>query len=391
MNDLPRVLFVDDDVNLLSGVSRVLRGQCDLTVAKSGAEAIEIMSTRPQYAVLVSDHGMPEMRGDELLAEAARRWPLTMRVMLTGNADQTTAAAAVNAGGVFRFARKPCETGQLIEIIKSAHAQHLALLSEKALLENTLAGSVKVLTDVLLAVRPNIFQRSQQVRSHARVLAERLDLPRVWEIELAAMLYPLGLVFIPNDVALRYGRGEKMTLGEQQLIDMSIDTAAKLVRNIPRLENIALGLSMCRIGYDGSGVRKNGVSGDDLPVISRVLRVLIDIVDALASNETDFDGLAAYMDAQAHLYDPQMLVAALAIVQAAIPPEVAHGPKPVGALKPGDVLAEDLLDLKGMVVVARGTELTETTILGLVQKRRAQRIPEEIMVVEGASPLDRAG
>lgn len=128
-----RILLVDDEPGLLSGLRRRLRGQYAVDVAGSGMEALARVREQGPYAVVVSDMRMPGMDGAELLEQVARHAPDTVRIMLTGNSDQQTAVDAVNRGRVFRFLNKPCPPGALelaldegLAAYRNSHAQHRA-------------------------------------------------------------------------------------------------------------------------------------------------------------------------------------------------------------------------------------------------------------------------
>src|SRR4051812_29250328 len=103
----PRVLFVDDEPNVLSGIRRGLRNDFDVHTAESGAEALRLIASSEPFAVIVSDCRMPEMDGVELLQRCSKAAPQSVRMMLTGNMDQETAVRAVNSGDVFKFLNKP--------------------------------------------------------------------------------------------------------------------------------------------------------------------------------------------------------------------------------------------------------------------------------------------
>ncbi len=111
-----KVLLVDDEERLLSGLRRRLSGAFEIETALSGPEALKVIETDPNIAVIVADMQMPDMNGIELLKRVKTEAPKIRRLMLTGNADQETAIAAINEGKVMRFLRKPCD----IEDIKSA-------------------------------------------------------------------------------------------------------------------------------------------------------------------------------------------------------------------------------------------------------------------------------
>ena len=115
-----RILLVDDEKRLLSGLRRNLGSRFHILTAESGKEALEILDNTSDIAVVLSDMQMPEMNGVELLKNVRKKSPTIRRLMLTGNADQETAVAAVNEGAVFRFLRKPCEPDVIGEALDSA-------------------------------------------------------------------------------------------------------------------------------------------------------------------------------------------------------------------------------------------------------------------------------
>lgn len=387
MSDKPRVLFVDDNANLLDAVKRVLRKQIDLVTAIGAAEAIEILEAGDDFAVLISDQNMPDMKGDALLGEAARRWPLTVRVMLTGNDDQSTAIAAVNTGHVFRFLRKPCDPKTLMEVITASAAQYDILTAEKRLLEQTLAGSVKVLSDMLAFLRPDLFQRSAEVRKCVNMIAARVKLPQAWELDLAAMLYPLGLIAVPDELVSKYANGGPLTPEEHHMIDQSTEMASSLVGNIPRLDKVANGIALCRKGFDGSGFPEEGEGGKAIPLTSRILRIAIDLVDAMETGQASAQDIGTYLKNQARLYDPELLQIVIAIVEDpsafSLPETHEELHLKASQLAGGDTILKDILDKDGRLILAAGAELTEITAHRLLNLARHSTIEGWITVSRG--------
>ena len=83
-----KVLFVDDEPNVLQSIRRGLRKQFDVHTAEGGDAAMQLLREKNDFAVIVSDMRMPGMNGVELLSQVKQLWPDTVRMMLTGNADQ---------------------------------------------------------------------------------------------------------------------------------------------------------------------------------------------------------------------------------------------------------------------------------------------------------------
>lgn len=112
-----RVLFVDDEPNILSGIRRMLRGQAqdwELHFAGSGAEALELLESTP-VDVVVTDMRMPGMDGAQLLATVRSLYPSTARLILSGQADRESIIAAV--GPTQQFLAKPSDPEILVGAI----------------------------------------------------------------------------------------------------------------------------------------------------------------------------------------------------------------------------------------------------------------------------------
>jgi serine phosphatase RsbU (regulator of sigma subunit) len=126
-----KILFVDDDANLLGSCRRQLRKQYNIETALSGREGLELIEQNGPYAVIVSDFRMPFMDGIEFLTRVREIAPDTVRIMLTGSADMQLAIQAVNEGNIFRFLTKPCANDVLGESLNTAIDQYQQVTSER--------------------------------------------------------------------------------------------------------------------------------------------------------------------------------------------------------------------------------------------------------------------
>ena len=97
-----KVLLVDDDAMVLAGLKRHLRKEFRIETALSGEEGLKRIEEYGPYAVIVSDYAMPGMNGIEFLCRVKKTEPDTVRMMLTGSADMSTAIKAVNEGSIFQ-------------------------------------------------------------------------------------------------------------------------------------------------------------------------------------------------------------------------------------------------------------------------------------------------
>src|ERR1039457_6968397 len=171
-----KILFIDDDANLLAAVERNLRQKFNLVTASGGEAGLAKMANDGPFAVVVADMQMPGMNGVQLLTEAQKRYPETVRLMLTGNADQRTAVEAVNTGHVFQFLTKPCPMETLSLALHAGLKQYRLITAERELLEKTLNGCIKVLADVLSLTDPLSFGRGETLRHYMRAYVKSLTI-----------------------------------------------------------------------------------------------------------------------------------------------------------------------------------------------------------------------
>ncbi|MGB7342574.1 MAG: response regulator [Pirellulaceae bacterium] len=115
---MPSVLIVDDDVNLLHGLRRVLRAQPYELFSANSAEMAIAMYQRQPFDLVVTDQKMDGKSGTELVQWIAEYFPNTVRIMLTGHADVDVMKQAINDGRVFRFLTKPCRDVDLAVAIR---------------------------------------------------------------------------------------------------------------------------------------------------------------------------------------------------------------------------------------------------------------------------------
>jgi two-component system probable response regulator PhcQ len=123
------VLLVDDDKNVLHGLTRALRCQpYRIYTAQSGDEAMWILKAH-DVDVIVTDEKMPGMSGCDLMAWVAEHYPQVVRILLTGHASTETAIRAINEGSVYQIFTKPCRDLHLAVAIRKA-LEHRELVKE---------------------------------------------------------------------------------------------------------------------------------------------------------------------------------------------------------------------------------------------------------------------
>jgi len=375
MND--KVLFVDDESNVLDSYRRSLRKILSVQTALSGQEALQIMETEGPFSVIVSDMQMPGMNGVEFLARARQQAPDTVRIMLTGNADQQTAIDAVNTGDVFRFLNKPCEPKVMAKALYAAVSQYRLITAEKELLEKTLTGSIGVLSDVLSMVNPEAFGKTNRIKRLVGSVAAQLQLDDIWQYETMASLSQVGCVILPEALLSKHAKGIEFNEEEKQLFDQQASVGADLLSKIPRLQEIANCVQYQGKNFDGSGVPFDSVSADEVPLGARILKIVLDF-DTYQTRGLDTKECLAQIDANQNWYDPEVLQA----FQTVINGETNTGTISVGIrnLKESMVLAEDVCTTAGLLVLSKGLEVSAFVIERLVMFSRSGMLPDKVLV-----------
>jgi len=234
-----KVLFVDDEENILQAYRRILRNRFSFHSALSGVEALEILNTQGPFAVVISDYRMPRMDGITFLSTVNQLFPDTVRMMLTGYADLETAMYAVNLGYIFRFMTKPCKPEALTSAVEAGLKQFQLINVERELLEKTLSSSIKVLIEILSLVNPVAFSRSLRLQQYVRHIVKEMNIRDSWQYEVAALLSQIGCVTLPPEILEKSLLNMMLSHQELKMLNDHPRIGAELLAKIPRLEEIA--------------------------------------------------------------------------------------------------------------------------------------------------------
>ncbi|MEW6173413.1 MAG: HD domain-containing phosphohydrolase [Bacillota bacterium] len=375
-----KILFVDDDPNILAGFQRNLRHYFEIVTAESGAAGQGMLKGQGPFAVVVSDLRMPQMDGIQFLSLARQVAPDTVRVMLTGYADLQVAMDAINEGNIFRFLTKPCSTEDFLRVLNAAVEQYRLVTAERELLEKTLWGSIKMLIEILSLLNPVAVTQASRRRNIARRIGIRLKVAKLWELELAAMLAQIGYVTIPPSILEKRARGESLTEKEEKVFLSYPQVGRNLLANIPRLEGVAEAIAYQLKQYDGDGFPEDNRKGKAIPFIARVLKVVLDY-DALAQKGKTGTEALETMRGAAQWYDPEILGALEAETLSATEGFIVKTVV-LDELLPGMVLADDIRDHRGVMLVPKGYEITEVLKARLLNFARFGSVTEPIKILE---------
>jgi response regulator RpfG family c-di-GMP phosphodiesterase len=378
-----KVLCVDDDANVLTGIQRNLRKQFDIDTAVGALAALKLIEKECPYAVIVADMQMPGMNGVEFLNLTRQKYPDTVRIMLTGNADQKTATDAVNRGQIFQFLNKPCPPDKLADVLTGGIKQYRLITAERELLENTLNGSVNVLLEILSLSDPATFGRSQTVREQARQVGPTLGVTSAWELELAAMLAQIGNVSVPPIVSQKARAGLSLTGEERDILSRVPKVSSDLLTKIPRLQGVARIVLYTGKNFDGTGFPFDDVKEQDIPLESRLIKALTDLARLDIGKQPRFKVLEQ-MRAQAGGYDPKVLD--VIARQFALGGEAGQAKTQravsFNELRAGQSLVSEICTSDGVMVVGAGTKLTPLIMERLRNFASLSGIKEPIHIEE---------
>jgi response regulator RpfG family c-di-GMP phosphodiesterase len=389
-----KILFVDDEKNLLASYERRLRKQYAVETAPGGEEGLAKLAENGPFALVVADRQMPGMDGTRFLALVKERCPDTVRMMLTGNVDLEAAIRTVNEGGLFRFLTKPCPPKELAKALDDGLAQYRLIVAEKELLNKTLNGSIRLLTDILSLLDGGSFGRNHGLRDAIARLTGKLQLPNAWEIHLAVMLAPIGHVTVPPELFIKSRSGHALTEPEAQILARVPECAGRLINNIPRLEGVSRIVQYQHKHFDGSGSPQDDVSGEAIPYGSRLLKILLDALELESKGLSRSDALATLQRAKGK-YDPALLAEICKHWPAPTPiPAAPSAAAPNGAaavhrptvnvfldnLTVGMVVRANVETDEGTVIIPAGTLLNEMALEKIHNFARLGDVKEPIVV-----------
>ncbi len=395
-----RLLCVDDEPNILSALRRLFRHDgYQVTVANSGAEGLQVLASQ-EIDLVISDMRMPEMDGAQFLNQVRQGWPDTMRILLTGYADITSTIEAINKGEIFRYVSKPWDDQEMLATVRQA-LQLKALAREKTRLEaltqqqneelkdlnanlelkvmertvelrkahdklkTSFLTSIKVFANLIELREGALAGHSRRVADVARKLGSRLGVEgaALQDIFLAGLLHDVGKIGLKDEILAK--PVTQMTGDE---LGQYRKHAAKGEQSLMALEELRGAARLVRAHherFDGTGF-PDGLAGEAIPLGARIL--------ALAN---DYDGLQIgiisprrlYPDDAAKLivessgkrYDPRVVEAfrqwRSGVEEPQGEPEVA-----LGGLKPGMILARDLVSRDGVLLLAADHVLDDMLI-----------------------------
>ncbi len=437
-----RILLVDDEESVLSTLKRLLRNeQFEVYTATGGEEGLEVLSEH-SFDLIVSDMRMPKMNGAEFLSIAKARFPLIERVLLTGYSDMEDTIQAINDGGIYGYVSKPWDPVQLRELIRSgiektkknkkknrvlhhfkkendaltqdlgrkeremaqtaafvdfAQKQlHAKQVAQDALVKKTdeaYAAVSQALEDSYVVVELLLLnlmdlklkgQRSinQRVSEVAMGMAETLclDASKVMLLRRAARLYALGKIGVPDAIlAKAYNQLDE---NERSVFQQYPSHSACTLMAMAPFQDVAQLLFNQREYLDGSGY-PNGLAGEELDTVSRILALSIDYVEYRSGHMTgealSHDDTMSLLQSLSKRYDERLLVALASLtLEIDVKGEGKALMLPVHSLAEGMLLNKDIVSEAGILLLRGGTILNAAAIRHLTKLQA--NLTEQVMV-----------
>jgi response regulator RpfG family c-di-GMP phosphodiesterase len=399
MIETAKILFVDDEKQMLTALNRVFRGKTyTVFMANSAQEALEILENETMD-IIVSDMRMPEMDGATFLAKTVDLYPASRRILLTGYSDQESTVRAINEGQVHQYIMKPWDNDALKATIDSeiqekiliaeetpdsleneqlqeqvnnvstelTNAHMFADMAKEELLKqyNT---TIKVISNLINLKTPNPPSMNANVVTHSVAMCKliKMDKKVITEIRNAAQLFQLGKLAVNDDlVAMKINEMNEKQIrtynkhsvkGADLLLPLnSLDYAANIIRH--QNENI-----------DGSGY-PDRLKSEAIPLGSRILRIVIDyqqILNGLYFKDTyspndalDFMGRYSgkkYDKALLNLYTK--FIAQLTKTEGIQHDHLIN----IENLNAGMIVSRDLVTNDGLLLITKGSTLNATVI-----------------------------
>jgi putative nucleotidyltransferase with HDIG domain len=312
------VLFVDDEVNILKALQRLLRGEnMNVLCASRGQEALEMIERTPAQ-VVVSDQRMPEMPGVEFLSAVRERHPDVVRMMLTGYTEMKVAVEAINRGEIYRLITKPWNDDELRATIRQAfdhsdlkreikrlnqvtREQNFKLQDMNRNLEQKVRERTKQVADKHQELRTAYVQtiralaeavdakdaytrgHSERVGVYASKIARQMGFPKemIERVYIAGLLHDVGKIGVRDAVITK---PDRLTAEEYEEIKQHPEIGARILEPVDFLSEIVPCVRHHHEWYDGSDSGyPDRLLGDRIPLPSRIILVA-DTVEAMTSD-----------------------------------------------------------------------------------------------------------
>lgn len=231
------------------------------------------------------------------------------------------------------------------------------------------------MTDILALTNPAAFGRATRVQRSVIEMMDRFEVKEQWPIEVAAMLSQIGFVILPAATQEKLYAGLELNDSEHDMLGRVPKIVEQLLANIPRLERVREILHLYSRHFSG-----DEMEGQPLPWGARALKIAIDY-DILESqmkvNGEPFEVLRG----RSGWYDPEILEG-FAQLHGSSKQELVLRELTLADMAPGMLFGEDVKSAKGLLLIARGQEVTNSLLERIRNFSTELGIKEKIQMVE---------
>lgn len=236
---LGTVLIVDDEENILASLKRILRRlKCEALTATSGLEGLEILKSH-KVDLVISDMRMPQMDGATFLAEVAKHYPKTKRMVLTGFADMESTIKAINEGNVHNYMHKPWADDELKMTIKE-FLEEQSIRAENRKLQKIVEEQNEKLKNVNEELEKKVEERTS-------VLKKAMEMIEQSNAKHRDSFYAIIPIF-SNLIELKLSRKRNHT---RDIAELSAKIAEKVGLNTDEVKEVYFSALMRNIGKIG--------------------------------------------------------------------------------------------------------------------------------------------
>ncbi len=392
-----KILYVDDEANLLSSFKSLMRrSDIELSTLQHSDQITEVLASKGPFALVMSDQKMPGIDGVQVLETVAKIHPTTVRIMVTGYADYNDTLRAINIGGISRYISKPWDDTEIKKIVEES-VHHYNLVGENkflmsqlkfknndltVLLNKTVVETVRLLSDFVGYITPDANSQVMRIRKLSELFLNKLPQlseNEIWELERAIDLFNLGIAVLPAWIKVtlnKNGLGELERFSEAQMHHIM---AAGLLEKIPRFENVAKIIRYHKKYFNGEGEPKyEKISGSDIPLGSRILKILIDI-DKMSTEGMKGSAIFEFLMAKPQIYDIDIINHFLSTQTNQTSQEI-EVKITLNELQSGMTVMEDLTTKAGFNLLKNNSVISETNINILKQWHKKDPVNEPFLV-----------
>lgn len=272
------VLFVDDEPAIRSAIERMYLERDDVRClfAASGQEGLDILR-REDVWVVVSDYLMPTMRGVEFLSKVKGMRPDTVRIMMTAYADISVTIDAINKSEAYRFATKPWDNKELMDMVDEALMRYRLIKSLGCAVES-----------VILSLAQTVELKDAYTKGHcdrvaryavALAQAAGLNDGMVINIKHGSWLHDCGKIGVPESILNFSG---SLTEDEFETIMQHPRWGSEVARQAGMSDTVINIILHHHERFAGNGY-PSGLIGEHIPIEARIVTIA-DVFDALHSD-----------------------------------------------------------------------------------------------------------